>query len=208
VKATGMSWKVAAAAVSVVAAAGAAFAYQKAKPEAPIAMPVAQARNLNAWQFRLTAIDGTPLPMRKFQGQVVMLVNTASFCGFTNQYEGLEALQKAYAARGFTVIGVPSGDFMGQEYGSNSEIASFCNAKFGIRFPLTEKSRVVGPKAIPIYRWAAARLGPDNGPKWNFHKYLIGRDGRPIAAFPSKVAPNAPEVRTAIEAALKAPRPA
>lgn len=167
-------------------------------------MPAAEAAVRTAWDFNLTAIDGDPLPMQRFRGQVVLLVNTASFCGFTPQYDGLQNIHDAYAARGFTVLGVPSGDFKGQEYGSNKEIAGFCKAK-GVRFPLAEKSEVVGARAIPIYRWAAAKLGPDQTPKWNFHKYLIGRDGKLIAAFGTRTEPGDPKVRAAIEAALKAP---
>jgi glutathione peroxidase len=142
--------------------------------------------------------------MAKFRGKVVMLVNTASFCGFTPQYEGLQKIQTDYAAKGFTVLGVPSGNFKEQEYGSNKDISEFCKAKFGIKFPLAEKSDVVGAKAIPLYRWAAAKLGPDNTPRWNFHKYLIGRDGRLIAAFGTRTDPGDPKIRAAIEAALKA----
>jgi glutathione peroxidase len=169
----------------------------------PTTPPLAGAAGKRATDFDLVAIDGDPLPMKKFAGQVVLLVNTASFCGYTPQYDGLQKLQTSYAPKGFTVIGVPSGNFLGQEYGSNKEISGFCQTKFGIKFPLAEKSDVVGAKALPIYRWAAAVLGPENRPKWNFHKYLIGRDGRLIAAFGSKTAPDDPAVRSAIEAALK-----
>lgn len=167
-------------------------------------MPAAQAATLDAWDFKLTAIDGAPLPMDKYKGQVVLLVNTASFCGFTPQYDGLEQLQDRYAAKGFTVIGVPSGNFLGQEYGSNKEISQFCKAKFGIKFPLAEKSDVVGAKTIPIYRWAAAVLGKRNAPSWNFHKYLIGRDGKLITAFGTKTPPTDAKIRAAIEQALAA----
>lgn len=167
-------------------------------------MAAADAAKLDAWDFNLVAIDGEPMPMKTYKGKVVMLVNTASFCGFTPQYEGLQKINDAYAARGFTVIGVPSGDFMGQEYKDNKEIAGFCKTK-GVRFPLAERSEVVGKKAIPIYRWAAARLGPDNVPKWNFHKYLIGRDGKLIAAYGSKTTPEDPKLRAAVEKALAAP---
>lgn len=185
---------------------GIATVVYAARPEIPATPPMAaaQAAKLSATDFRLTAIDGAPLPMTKFKGQVVMLVNTASMCGFTPQYEALQKIQTEYRPKGFTVVGVPSGDFMGQEYASNSEIAGFCKSKFGINFPMAEKSDVVGPKALPIYKWAAARMGPGNTPKWNFHKYLIGRDGQIVAAFPSKVTPDSPEVRAAIDAALKA----
>lgn len=180
-------------------------AYAQFPPPKIVPMTAAEAARRTAWDFKLVAIDGEPLPMNRFKGKVVLLVNTASFCGFTPQYEGLQKLQTGYAPRGFTVLGVPSADFKGQEYGSNKEIAGFCKSKFGIKFPLAEKSDVVGDNTIPIYRWAAARLGPQNAPQWNFHKYLIGRDGRLIAAFGSRVTPGDPQLAAAIEAALKAP---
>lgn len=188
---------------AVLIALGGAVGYAKFVPEAT--PPLAHAGKLSAWDFKLTAIDGEPLPMSKYKGQVVLLVNSASKCGYTPQYDGLQKLHLDYQPRGFTVLAVPSGDFLGQEFGSNKEISGFCQTKFGIRFPMTEKAHVIGPQAIPIYRWAAARLGADNTPKWNFHKYLIGRDGRLIAAFPSKIEPTDATVKTAIEAALKAP---
>lgn len=169
------------------------------------AAPASQAPR-TAYDIGMTTIDGKPMPLSQYRGKVLLVVNTASFCGFTPQYEGLQKLQDSYAKRGFTVIGVPSGDFKGQEYGSNSEIKQFCESKFGIKFPLAEKASVIGPNAAPFYRWAAAELGPDNVPKWNFHKYLVGRDGKLIAAFGSKVTPNAPELTAAIEKALTAKR--
>lgn len=188
---------------AVLIAVGGAVAYTKLVP--PATPPLADAAKLSAWNFRLTAIDGEPLPMSKFKGEVVLLVNSASMCGYTPQYEGLQKLHLQYQPKGFAVLAVPSGDFLSQEYGSNKQISSFCQTKFGIKFPMAEKEHVVGPEAIPIYRWAAARLGADNTPRWNFHKYLIGRDGQLITAFGTKVEPNDPAVRTAIEAALKVP---
>ena len=158
----------------------------------------------SAYDFKLTRIDGKPMPLSAYKGQVVLLVNTASFCGFTPQYEGLQKLQQAYQAKGFTVIGVPSGDFMSQEYDENGKIKEFCETKFGISFPMAEKAHVKGDKAIPIYRWAKAQLPVENEPKWNFHKILIGRDGKPIAGFNSKVEPGSPQLTGAIEKALKA----
>ena len=198
----GKRWKLGAAAViaiGVVTAVG--YAQFPNVPDTP-PMAAAEAAKRSAWDFNLVAIDGAPLPMAKFKGQVVLLVNTASMCGFTPQYEGLQKVQDSYAKRGFTVVGVPSGNFKGQEYGSNGEIAAFCKSK-AVKFPLAEKSDVVGPQALPIYRWAAAKLGQQNTPKWNFHKYLIGRDGRLIAAFGTRTEPTDPKVTTAIEAALK-----
>ena len=197
--------KIAYSALGVLIVGAIGYAAVAQFPKARISpMPDAEAAKLDAWDFNLTAIDGTPLPLAKYKGDVVLLVNTASFCGFTPQYDGLEKLQNTYAAKGFTVIGVPSGNFLGQEYGSNKEISQFCKAKFGIKFPLAEKADVVGAKTIPIYRWAAAVLGRGNAPQWNFHKYLIGRDGKLIAAFGTKTPPTDPSVTGAIEKAISA----
>ncbi len=192
------------AAAALVAMVG-AVGYTQMKPAAT--PPLANAANMRAWDFKLVAIDGAPMPLTRFKGEVVLLVNSASKCGYTPQYDGLQKVHVAYQPKGFTVLAVPSGDFLGQEFGSNKEISTFCQTKFGIKFPMAEKSHVVGPKAIPIYRWAAANLGADNTPRWNFHKYLIGRDGRLIAAFGTKIEPTDPTVRSAIESALKAPVP-
>lgn len=191
-------------AAAAIALGGGALAWAEF-PVAPKTPPLAHAADKTLSSFNLVAIDGTPMPLSHYAGKVVLLVNTASFCGFTPQYEGLQKLQTSYAAKGFTVIGVPSGDFMDQEYKSNKEISGFCKAKFGINFPLAEKGDVVGPNALPVYRWAAAVLGPDKTPRWNFHKYLIGRDGRLITAFGTRTTPGDPAVTSAIEAALKAP---
>ncbi len=166
------------------------------------AAPVAQGAAQSAYDFTMTTIDGKPMPFAQYKGKVLLVVNTASFCGFTPQYEGLQKLQDTYKDKGFTVIGIPSGDFMGQEYKSNGEIKTFCESKFGIKFPLTEKSVVTGGKAAPFYRWAAAEMGPANTPKWNFHKYLVGRDGKLIAAFPSKITPMSPDVTGAVAKAI------
>ena len=158
----------------------------------------------SAYDVTMTGIDGTPLPFAQFKGKVMLVVNTASFCGNTPQYEGLEALYDAYQSKGLVVIGVPSADFGNQEYGSNKQVKEFCTAKFGVKFPMTETSTVKGAGAVPFYRWAAATLGPDNLPTWNFHKYLVGKDGRLIRAFGNKVQPGDPKVKAAIEAALAA----
>ncbi|WP_353217916.1 glutathione peroxidase, partial [Sandarakinorhabdus sp.] len=142
--------------------------------------------------FTLKTIDGKPMPMAQYKGKVVLLVNTASMCGFTPQYEGLQQLHESYKAKGFTVIGVPSGDFGGQEYGSNAEVKQFCESKFGIKFPMAEKAVVKGANAIPLYKWAANTLGDAKTPQWNFHKYLVGKDGKLIAAYDSRVTPTSP----------------
>lgn len=175
----------------------------RAATAAPTVTPAA-AQAPNAFDFQLTAIDGKPMPMQAYRGQVVLLVNTASFCGFTPQYEGLQQLQDKYAARGFTVVGVPSGDFKSQEYDDNGKIREFCDAHFGITFPLAQKSVVTGARAIPLYRWVATQITANNQPQWNFHKFLIARDGRVIAGFASATTPQSPELTGAIEQALTA----
>jgi glutathione peroxidase len=156
----------------------------------------------SAYDFSLTAIDGAPMPLAAYKGKAVLLVNTASFCGYTPQYDGLQKLYENYEKQGFTVIGVPSGDFGGQEHEKNSQIKEFCQSKFNIRFPMAEKSVVKGDKAIPLFKWATAATG--SSPKWNFHKYLIGRDGKLIAAYDSGTTPNSTELKAAIEKALAA----
>lgn len=161
-----------------------------------------QPRSLH--DFNLKTIDGKPMPLAQYKGKVVLLVNTASMCGFTPQYEGLQQLHESYKAKGFTVIGVPSGDFGGQEYGSNAEVKQFCETKFGIKFPMTEKAVVKGAGAIPVYKWAASTLGDAKTPQWNFHKYLVGKDGKLIAAFDSRVTPTSTELAAAVGKALAA----
>lgn len=159
-------------------------------------------RAASAYEFNMTRIDGKPMPFSQYKGEVMLVVNTASMCGYTPQYEGLQKLQDQYKARGFTVVGVPSGDFMSQEYDDNNKIAEFCETKFGINFPMTEKVHVKGAKAAPFYQWARTQLPANNEPQWNFHKFLVGRDGKLIAGFGSKVTPESPELTTAIERAL------
>jgi glutathione peroxidase len=190
------------AAGTMLAGAGMVMTASKAQAPAEASRPAAQPGN--AHQFTLTRIDGRPMPMSQFRGKVVLLVNTASMCGFTPQYEGLQKLHSAMAPRGFTVIGVPSGDFGGQEHGDNARIKEFCETTFGINFPMSEKSVVKGEDAIPIYRWARANLAANNEPRWNFHKFLIGKDGRIIAGFGSRTTPDDPALRAAIERALAA----
>ena len=157
----------------------------------------------SAYAFKTTTIDGKPMPFAHYKGKVLLVVNTASMCGFTPQYEGLQALQDKYKTQGFTVIGVPSSDFE-QELGTDKEIKTFCESKFGIKFPMATKSVVTGDKATPFYRWAASTLGADKTPKWNFHKYLVGRDGKLIAAYPSKVTPMSAELTGAVSKAIAA----
>ncbi len=165
--------------------------------------PTARASD-TAHAFTFQSIDGGPLPLSDYAGQAVLVVNTASRCGFTRQYDGLQALWTAYRARGLVVLGVPSNDFGGQEPGSEAEIKRFCEVNFGIDFPMTEKVSVRGRNAHPFYQWAASELGAQATPQWNFHKYLVAPDGRLVAAFPSSVEPMSDTMRDAVDAVLPA----
>jgi len=153
----------------------------------------------------LDAIEGGPMPTADFNGRVVLLVNTASRCGFTGQYRGLEILWRRYRDRGVVVLGVPSNDFGGQEPGSNDDIKRFCDTTFDITFPLAGKQVVSGRAAHPLYRWAAGQTGMLGTPSWNFHKILIGRDGRLIEWF-SAVGGTGLNLDRAIDTALAAGR--
>jgi glutathione peroxidase len=141
--------------------------------------------------------------MASFKGKAVLLVNTASACGLTPQYSGLQALWQEFKAKGAVVLGVPCNDFGAQEPGSEKEVKTFCETHFSVDFPLTAKEHVIGAEAHPLYQWIAAQVGDAGVPKWNFHKYVIGKDGALAATFGSMTAPNAPELRTALEDALK-----
>jgi glutathione peroxidase len=146
--------------------------------------------------------DEQPQNLCQYRGKVLLVVNTASYCGFTPQYEGLEKLHAQYAARGFTVLGFPSGDFGNQEKADNKEIAEFCFNTYGVKFPMFAKSSVVGQTANPFFAALAKTTGQP--PKWNFHKYLIDRDGRVVASFPSTVTPLDRRVTGRIEELLGA----
>lgn len=163
---------------------------------------VAAAEEVDAFDFEFTAIDGAPLPLAGFEGSALLVVNTASLCGFTPQYDGLQSLYEAHKDEGLVVIGAPSDDFGGQEYDDNGEIRKFCETNFNISFPLTEKVDVVGDGAHPFFKWAKVSLGEAAEPKWNFHKILIGRDGKAIAAFPSKEEPTGQTIQKAVADAL------
>lgn len=162
----------------------------------------AQAESAHDFTFR--SIEGDPLPLSDFAGKAVLLVNTASFCGFTPQYEQLQAVWEDYRARGLVVLGVPSDDFGGQEYGDNAQIKQFCDVNFGIDFPMTEKQDVKGPTAHPLYAWIGGQLERNAEPRWNFHKFLIDPEGRVVEGFPTTTRPDAAPVIAAIEAVLPA----
>jgi len=167
-----------------------------------IPMTVAGAAATTAYDFSFTSIDGHPLPLSDYRGEVMLVVNTASFCGFTGQYAGLQSIWERYRDRGFVLIGVPSNDFGAQEPGSSAEIKGFCETHFQIGFPLTEKQRVRGDQAHPFYRWASESLGAGAAPKWNFHKYLVDRNGELAHSFNTLVAPDGRKLASAIEELL------
>lgn len=156
----------------------------------------------SAYDFEFVGIDGSPLPLKQFEGRALMVVNVASRCGFTPQYSGLQRLYQDYQARGLTVIGVPCNQFLWQEPAKETEIAAFCEVTYHITFPMTEKTAVKGGKAHPFYKWMRESLGKAAHPAWNFHKLLADRNGAPVAAFKSKVEPESMELRSVIERVL------
>lgn len=162
----------------------------------------AEAADKTAHDFDFVSIEGDPLPMRRFAGKAVLVVNTASFCGFTDQYKDLTRVWNDYRDRGLVVLGVPSGDFGDQEYGDEKEIKEFCELTYGVDFPMTEKQSVKGRNAHPFYAWARKELGALAAPKWNFHKYLVAPDGRLVDWFSTVTSPTSGKVRAAIEAVL------
>lgn len=155
-----------------------------------------------AYDFSFPSIIGGEVHLSDFQDKVVLLVNTASMCGFTPQYEGLQKLWEDYRDDGLVVLGVPSGDFGGQEYADDAAIQEFCEVNFDVDFPLTSKTDVTGDDAHPFYKWAAEELGAERAPKWNFHKYLIGRTGKLVESFDTRVKPGDDEVVSAIRSEL------
>ena len=154
------------------------------------------------YDIDFTSIDGDPLPFRSFEGKAVLVVNTASRCGYTGQYAGLQSLWSDYKDKGLVVLGVPSNDFGGQEPGTEEEVKAFCEINYGVDFPLTAKTTVVGTGRHPFYAGLEDALGESARPKWNFHKVVIGPDGTAREAFPSSVAPDDPALIAAIDAAL------
>jgi glutathione peroxidase len=147
----------------------------------------------------VNSITLQPQPLAAYKGKVLLVVNTASECGYTPQYAGLEKLSRDYADRGLVVLGFPSNDFGGQEPGSEAEIQNFCSTRYQVTFPMFAKVVTKGPQQSPIYQFLTARHEP---PKWNFHKYLVGKDGEVIRGFGHRVTPEDPELRAAIDAAL------
>ena len=163
-------------------------------------VPAANVSAGSAHLFSFPALKGGTISLNDYAGKVVIIVNTASFCGFTNQFKDLQALYSKYQSRGLVIIGVPSNDF-NQEPGSGEDIAQFCSSEYGVTFPMAAKLPVKGDNAHPFYKWAA-RQRPSEGPKWNFFKYLIGKDGALIGSFGTTTGPMDRSVIMAVEQAL------
>ncbi|NMO20522.1 glutathione peroxidase [Pyxidicoccus fallax] len=170
-----------------------------AADKSPSAKPSTEKKSMSFHDLTANRLDGTPEKLSGFQGKVVLVVNTASECGYTPQYAGLEKLYQEYKDKGLVVAGFPSNDFGGQEPGSAAEIKKFCELRFKVTFPMFEKVKTKGEGQSPVY----AFLSKDHpAPKWNFHKYVVGKDGQVKAAFPSAVTPESAELKAAIDSAL------
>lgn len=170
------------------------------------AVPAMAGKALLDQNYRRLAAKESVNLQSAYGGKVLLVVNTASKCGYTPQFEALEAMHARYQDRGFAVLGFPSNDFMGQDPGSEKQIQEFCTLTYGVKFPMFEKVHVKGRDATPLYRELAAASG--TAPKWNFHKYLIDREGRVVANFGSKTTPDDPALVAKIESLLAAPAPA
>lgn len=188
--------------LSLPFAAGAMLALSGASVQA--AEPAASCPALLQHSFpRLQ--DEKPQSLCQYSGKVLLVVNTASYCGFTGQYEGLEQLYARYRDKGLVVLGFPSNDFA-QESGNNQQIAEFCSNTYGVKFPMFAKSSVVGAQASPFFRQLAEATGQK--PRWNFYKYLIGRDGKPVASYSSMTSPDSKGLLREVERLLAQPAPA
>ena len=161
---------------------------------------IAMAACPSVLDHRLKDLDGKPMDLCEFAGKVVLAVNTASYCGNTPQYQGLEALYQKYRDRGLVVVGFPANDFGSQEPGSNKEIREFCELTYGVKFPMAEKTSVVHGKANPVF--AELTTMTDDAPEWNFHKYLLSRDGTQAFSYPARMRPESTEIVSRIEELL------
>lgn len=193
-------------AASTPVAPASATSATSATPAAPSVSdpPPTRATPPPAGFFALSAprLDGQDEQLSVYQGKVLLVVNTASQCGYTPQYEGLQKLHREYEPKGFSVLGFPSNDFGEQEPGNSSQIANFCQSRYGVSFPMFSKVKTTGAGASPVYQFLGAAAGP---PRWNFHKYLVGKDGKVRKGFASAVEPGSSELKAAIDAALAAP---
>ena len=168
---------------------------------APVRAQAPAMSRITAFAFHFAGLKGGDIQLAEYAGKPILIVNTASQCGYTPQYAGLQDLWKRYRDRGLLIVGVPSNDFGGQEPGDANEIAATALSEYGATFPITAKADVRGPNSHPFYKWAVGQR-PLDPPRWNFHKYLIGRDGLIAASFPSEIEPTDARVIAAIEKQL------
>ena len=154
---------------------------------------------MSLYDLSVKTLEGEAQSLAVYKGKVALVVNVASECGYTPQYQGLETLYEAYKDKGLVLLGFPSNEFGGQEPGDGKQIRAFCSTKFHVTFPMFEKVKTMGAGRSPVYAFLAETNGE---PKWNFHKYLVGTDGKVVAAFPSAVEPDSKALKKAIEAAL------
>lgn len=188
---------------SAIAAAGAAVAgtIVSAVASDTFTTPLDTEAN-SLYDFTMKDIDGKERPLKQFAGKVVVVVNVASKCGLTPQYEGLEKLYKEHKEAGLVVLGFPANDFRGQEPGTDSEIKEFCSTNYSVTFPMFSKISVKGETAHPLYRWLIAATDQKQDIEWNFAKFVVGRDGKVKARFAPRTAPNDPNLIAAIKSAL------
>ena len=189
----------------LAACGGAAEREAKVGPSAPVTAPEPPAGAKTVLAGSMDSVDGTPVALDEYVGKVVLVVNTASHCGYTSQYGDLQKIYERYADEGLVILGFPSNDFQ-QEFADDGEIKSFCSTNYGVTFPLFSRSSVVGPSANPVF--AALAVEPEDigaPPEWNFTKYLLDRNGVPVARWPSNMDPAAPSVTNVIEALLANP---
>jgi glutathione peroxidase len=181
---------------AIVAAAGTSPTLRLARAENAVS-------RITAYAFSFPALSGNDIRLAEYTGRPLLVVNTASLCGYTPQYAGLQELWAEFGGRGLMMVGVPSNDFGAQEPGGPTEIAETAHHQYGVTFPVSAKTVVVGPNAHPFYKWAA-EARPKDVPRWNFHKYLVGRDGYIAEVFASAVEPTDTRVKTAVARALAA----
>ena len=155
-----------------------------------------------AYDFNFNDLDGTLIKLSEYKDKVIVVVNVASQCGFTKQYEDMQKIWERYQSRGVVILGIPSNDFGNQEPGDSKDIKNFCEAKFGISFPMTEKVSVKGENAHPFYKWAEKNHGRSAVPKWNFHKIIIGKDGKIFDTFASITNPSSKRFIASLEKAI------
>ena len=156
-----------------------------------------------AYEFNFSDLDGSKINLSEYKNKVIVVVNVASKCGFTNQYEDMQKVWDKYQEKGLIMLGIPSNDFGNQEPGNNEDIKNFCEAKFGINFPMTEKVQVKGDNAHPFYLWAKKNYGKSAVPKWNFHKIIVDKNGKVFKTFTSMTNPTSSKFINTIEELIK-----